>query len=316
MDAVQGMRVFVRVAQLSSFSAAARDLHLSGAAVTKHVAALEERVGVRLLNRTTRAVGLTEAGRVYLERCLECLQAFDDADASVSELSHALRGVLRLTAPVEFGNVHLPPLLAEFTRCHPEVTIDLHLSNRVVDLVENGIDLALRVAPSLDASYVARPIASSRAVFWASPEYLRAHGRPRKPEDLARHRCLVFSEPAPRDEVTFVRGKKQVRVKLTPALLSNSGEALVQFACHSAGIVLLPSFLAAPAYSGGHLEPVLLDWTIFTGRLFACYPHRRHVSPKVRAFVEFLRATYGEDPSRDPWWPSDLAPPRVAAQKT
>src|SRR5438552_2496186 len=146
MDSLQGMRVFARVAQLGGFSAAARDLRLSGPVVTKHVAALEERVGARLLNRTTRTVSLTEAGRVYLDRCLECLQAFEDADASVSALSSSPRGLLRLAAPVEFGNLHLAPLIARFMQRHPEVTVDLRLSNRIVDLVEEGIDLCIRFA--------------------------------------------------------------------------------------------------------------------------------------------------------------------------
>ena len=306
MDRIQSMRVFARVAQLGGFSAAARDLHLSGGAVTKHVAALEDRVGARLLNRTTRSVSLTEAGRVYLERCLDCLQAFDDADSSVTELSRAPRGLLRVTAPIEFGNVHLPPLLAAFTARYPQITIDLHLSNRVVDLVEGGYDLGLRFAASLDATYVARHIASTRAAFWASPEYLRIHGRPRRPADLAGHRFLVFSEPSPLDHVVLVRGSKKARVELTAALLSNSGEALMESACFSAGIVLAPSFLAAAAYTAGRIEPILLDWSVFTGRFFACYPHRRHLSAKVRAFLEFLRSTYGDDPAHDPWWPKSL----------
>lgn len=308
MDSVLSMRVFARVAQLGGFSAAARDLRLSGAAVTKHVIALEERIGARLLNRTTRSVSLTEAGRTYLERCLECLQAFDDADESVGELAHAPRGLLRLTAPVEFGNVHLPPLLAAFNARYPQITIDLHLSNRTIDLVESGMDLGLRVTTSLDASssYVARPLASSRGAFWASREYLRAHGRPRRPEDLTKHRCLVFAEPALYDEVSFTRGKQRVRVKLVPAMQSNSGQALLECACHAAGVVLLPSFLAAPAYAEGRIEPLLLDWSTFNGRLFACYPHRRHLSQKVAVLIEFLRGVYGDDPTADPWWPKSL----------
>lgn len=306
MDSLQGMRVFARVAQLGGFSAAGRDLRLSGAAVTKHVAALEERVGARLLNRTTRTVSLTEAGRVYLERCLECLQAFEDADASVTVLSSAPRGVLRVTAPVEYGNVHLPPIVTAFMQRYPEVTIDLRVSNRVLDLVEEGIDIALRFAASLDASYVARPLATSRAVLWGSPEYLRTHGTPRKPEDLRNHRFLVFSEPAVRDEAVFQRKNRQVRVKLTPAMLTNSGEALVAATCLGAGLCMIPSFLAAAACAAGQIVPLLLDWSLFTGRLYACYPHRRHLSPKVRAFLEVLRATYGDDPTHDPWWPENL----------
>jgi DNA-binding transcriptional LysR family regulator len=308
MDSVQGMRVFARVAQLGGFSTAARDLRLSAAAVTKHVAALEDRVGARLLNRTTRAVSLTEAGRVYLERCLECLQAFDDAEASVGELAGEPRGVLRLTAPVEFGNMHLPPLVAHFIKHHPRVTIDLRLSNRMLDLVDESIDLALRfAATSLEGGFVARPFATTRAALWASPDYLRAHGRPRRPEDLARHRFLVFSEPEPRDELPFSRGKETVRLKLNAAMLSNSGEMLMEAACQGAGVILAPSMLAVRAWRAGRIEPILLDWTVFSGRMFACYPNRRHLSPKVRAVLDFLRATYGDDPSRDPWWPEPPA---------
>jgi DNA-binding transcriptional LysR family regulator len=297
------MRVFARVAQLGGFSAAARDLHLSGAAVTKHVAALEERVGARLLARTTRSVSLTEAGRVYLERCLECLQAFEDADSSVSELSGEPRGLLRVTTPVEFGNMHMPPLIAAFTARHPQITVDLHVSNRVLDLVEQNVDLAIRFAATLDAGYVARHIASSRVGIWASQAYLRKHGHPKKPEDLARHPCLLFSEPVVRDEWVFTRGKKQARVKLTPSMVSNSGEALMECACLGMGIALAPSMLAAAEWVAGRVEPLLPEWTTLTGKLYACYPHRRHLSAKVRALLDFLRATYGDDPSRDPWWP-------------
>jgi DNA-binding transcriptional LysR family regulator len=307
MDSVQSMRVFARVALRTGFAAAARDLRMSSAAVTKHIAALETRVGARLLNRTTRKVILTEAGRVYLERCLECLQAFEAADASVSELASAPRGLLRVTAPVEYGNIHLAPLIADFMDRYPDIVVDLRLSNRVVDLVEESIDVALRVAVSLDASYVARPLANLRAAFWGSPAYFRKHGRPRKPEDLSQHRCLVFAEPSPREEVVFERDGVQKRVKLKTALLSNSGEALAVGVCKGAGLALMPSFLAAPEHAAGRIEPVLLDWSVGVGRLFVMYPHRRSVSPKVRVFLEALREAYGNDPTRDPWWPAELS---------
>jgi DNA-binding transcriptional LysR family regulator len=315
MDSVQSMRVFARVAQRSGFASAARDLRLSSAAVTKHIASLEARVGARLLNRTTRKVSLTEAGRVYLEHCLECLQAFEAADASVSELSSLPRGLLRVTAPVEYGNTHLPPIIAAFVARYTDIVVDLRLSNRMVDMVEEGIDIGLRFAVSLDASYVARPLASSRAALWGAPAYFRAHGRPRRPEDLSQHRCLVFSEPSPRDEVVFERDGRQTRVKLNSLLLSNSGEALVAMACLGVGLTFLPSFLAAAEHRAGRIEPVLLDWSMPTGRLFAIYPHRRLLSAKVRAFFEALRATYGDDPARDPWWPRGLSKPRRGAVK-
>ena len=311
MDSVQSMRVFARVAQLGGFSAAARDLRVSGAAVTKHVAALEERVGARLLNRTTRAMSLTEAGRVYLERCLECLQAFEDAEASVSELAREPRGVLRLSAPVEFVNMLLPPLVEHFMTHYPRITLDLRLSNKMLDLVDENIDVALRFAMSLEGGFVARPFATTRASLWASPDYLRAHKRPRRPEDLCRHRFLVFSEPAPRDELRFSRGDETVRIKLNAAMLTNSGEMVLEATCRGAGVALAPSMLAERAWRAGRIEPILTDWTVFSGRMFACYPHRRHLSAKVRAVLDYLRATYGDDPTRDPWWPTS-PPGRVA----
>src|SRR5262252_7995233 len=178
MDIVDGMRVFVRVAQRSGFAAAARELRMSPAAVTKHIAALEARVGARLLDRTTRRVALTEAGRVYLERCHECLQAFDDADAAVSELSDAPRGKLRISAPVDL-HAQLPVVLASFARAYPDVMVDVRLSNRPVDLVEEGFDLAIRAAATLEGDYVARPLAALRLGVFAAPSYLRERGRPR-----------------------------------------------------------------------------------------------------------------------------------------
>jgi DNA-binding transcriptional LysR family regulator len=303
------MKVFVRVAQRNGFAAAARDLRMSAAAVTKHVAALESRIGARLFDRTTRRVGLTEAGRIYLERCLECLQAVDDADASIGENEQRLKGVLRIAAPVDMPSP-LPSIIGRFMRTHPEVVVELRLSNRPVDLVEEGIDVALRVAPALDGNYVARQLALVRLVAFATPAYLQKSGRPRKPEDLSRHRGLVFLEPRPRDEWVFERGGRSKRVKLRAALMSNDGEALRAMALADVGVCIAPSFLVAGDLTAGTLEALLPDWAVLPPlRLFAIYPHRRFLSSKVRALVEALRDGYG-DGTADPWLPAS-----VAAQK-
>ena len=302
MDRLQGMKVFVRVAQDAGFAAAARELRMSPAAVTKHVSALEGQIGTRLFDRTTRRVALTEAGRVYLERCLECLQVLEDAEASVSELAKAPKGLLRVTAPVDFGE-HLMPVLAEVMSAHPDIAVDLRLSNRVVDLVEEGIDLAVRVAPALDGRYVARPLARSRLVFYASPQYLDRHGRPRRPEELPAHRCLVFAEPRPMEEFVFTRGRRKVRIRLKPVLSTNSGEAFRAALHQGVGVGPMPSFLARRELDAGRIEPVLGDWSLPEYHVFAVYPHRRFVSPKVRVLVDALRARIG-DGSQDPWWPS------------
>lgn len=311
MDRLQSMQVFVRVAQYMGFAAAARDLRMSPAAVSKHVIALESSIGTRLFDRTTRQVGLTEAGRVYLERCLECLHALEDADASMGELVKTPAGLLRVTAPIDFGE-NLMPVVIGVMSAHPNIVVDLQYSNRVMDMIEEGIDVAVRIAQSLDGRYVARPLARSRLGVFGAPEYLRRYGRPRTPEDLSSHRNVVFTEPRPMQELVFVGGGREVRVKVSGVMMSNNGEALMAAARHAIGLAVAPSFLARKDLEAGHIEPVLLDWSLTEYRVFAVYPHRRFVSPKVRVLLEALTATFG-DGARDPWWPE--APSHSAAPK-
>jgi DNA-binding transcriptional LysR family regulator len=310
MDLLQSMKVFVRVAQRSSFVAAARELRMSPGAVTKNVAALEEHLGVRLFDRTTRRVGMTESGHLYLERCQECLQAIEDADASVNALSKGPRGVLRVTAPVDFGRTLMSAVVADFMGSNPGIVVDLRLTNRPLDLVEEGIDVAVRVARSLEGQYVARQLAISRMAVWGSPAYFRKHGRPRVPEDLVAHRNVVFVAGRPLDEWVFERQGRQQRVKLEPILISDNGEVLRLAAERSLGLMIAPSLMTGPEFAAGLIEPVLLDWSLPVFRVYAIYPHRRFVSPKVKVFVEALRAAYG-DGTRDPWWPEP--PPRRRA---
>jgi DNA-binding transcriptional LysR family regulator len=312
MDRLQSMQVFVRVAQQASFAAAARELRISPAAASKQVLALEARVGARLLDRTTRRVGLTEAGRIYLDRCLECLHALEDADASVSELAKAPSGVLRVTAPVDFGGALLP-VVNSIMAANENLAVDLRLSNRVMDMVEEGVDVAVRIARSLDARYVARPIARTRLTVVAAPGYLERHGVPRKPEDLADHRHVVFTEPRPMQELSFARGGREVRVKLRVVMWSNSGEALMSAARHGIGMAVAPSFLAGDDLASGTLLPVLQEWSLLHFNVYAVYPHRRLVAPKVRLFLEALAAAFGPEQS-DPWWPR-LVPAEPVARR-
>jgi DNA-binding transcriptional LysR family regulator len=309
MDLLQSMRVFVRVAQRSSFAAAGRELRMSAGAVTKNIAALEEHLGSRLFDRTTRRVGMTEAGHLYLERCQECLQVVEDADASVNALSKGPRGVLRVTAPVDFGPTLMDSVVGDFMAKHPEIVVDLRLSNRAVDLVEEGVDVAVRVARTLEGQYVARPLAVSRMGVWGSPEYFRRYGRPREPEDLVQHRNLLFVAGRVMDEWVFEREGRQQRVKLSPIMISDNGEVLRLAARRGLGLAIAPSLVAGADFAAGLIEPVLADWAIQPFRVFAIYPHRRFVSPKVTAFVDALRAAYG-DGARDPWWPEASKPER------
>jgi DNA-binding transcriptional LysR family regulator len=307
MDLLQSMKVFVRVAQRSSFAAAGRELRMSAGAVTKNIAALEDHLGTRLFDRTTRRVGMTEAGHLYLERCQECLQTIEDADASVNALSREPRGVLRVTAPVDFGATLMSRVLADFMAKNPGIVVDVRLSNRTLDLIEEGVDVAVRVARSLDGQYVARPLAVSRLGVWGSPAYFRKHGRPRAPEDLLQHRHVAFVAGRLLDEWVFERQGRQQTVKLTPIMISDNGEALRLAARHGLGLTIAPSFMTGADFAAGLIEPVLRDWSLPAFRVYAIYPHRRFVSPKVRVFVDALRAAYG-DGSHDPWWP-DAPPP-------
>jgi DNA-binding transcriptional LysR family regulator len=249
-------------------------------------------------------VGLTEAGRVYLERCLECLQMFEDADMAVSELAKEPSGLLRVTAPIDFGECLLP-VLARMMKANPHIVVDLRLSNRVIDMVEEGIDVGVRIAHALDGRYVARPIARSRLAIFGAPEYFRSHGRPARPEDLSSHRNLVFTEPRPMQELVFTRARREVRVKVAAVMMTNHGEALMAAARQGVGLAVAPSFLARRDLEAGSLEPVLLDWSLPEYCVFGVYPHRRFVSPKVRVLIEALQAAYG-DGTRDPWWPESL----------
>ena len=302
------LRVFTRVAQRGSFAAAAEDLRMSRAAVTRHVAAIEERLRVRLLDRTTRSVSVTEAGRVYLEHCLGCLQAHEDSEAAMSGLSAQPKGLLRVAAPFDL-NRYMPPLIVRFMAAHPAIDIDLRLSNRTLDMVDEGIDVYVRITNSLGPDVVARPLAITRLAVWGTRSYFREHGRPRTPSDLARHRFALFNEPPLLDEWVFERRGRRTKVRLKPGIVANSGEALA--AAVSGGLVIgiIPSFLL-PHDATKTLEPVLPKWSIAHRGVFAVYPHRRFVPAKVRAFVDFLRTALG-DGSSDPWWPAGRAPHRA-----
>jgi DNA-binding transcriptional LysR family regulator len=306
MDAVQMMRVFARVTQRASFAAAAEDLRMSRASVSKHVAAIEERLGVRLLDRTTRSVSVTEAGRVYLERCLECLQAYDDSEAAIGGMTAEPKGLLRVAAPFDFAR-HLPALITAFMKAHPAIDLDLRLSNRTLDMVDEGIDVYLRITNSLDAESIARPLATTRLGLWGARSYFQKHPRPRTPSDLAHHRFALFNEPPVLDEWTFERGRKRVRVRLRPRIVANSGDMLVAAVCSGVAMAVIPSFLLPPEHAD-LIEPVLLEWSLGQRGVYAVYPHRRFVPSKVRAFVDYLRAASG-DSSRDPWWPATIPAP-------
>jgi DNA-binding transcriptional LysR family regulator len=297
------MRAYVRVVELGGISPAARALGLSPTMVAKHLAHLEDRTGARLLDRTTRSVRPTPAGQAYLERVTAILEAIEEAEGLAASDTSALRGTLRLTAPVEFGQEHLAPLVIEFMALHPEVVVVADFSNRTVDLVQEGFDLAIRIASTLDTALIGRRLASSGFFVVASPSCLERTGRPESPEDLAHRPALSFASPAPRLDSPWRREGASGAVRVTPQLLSTSSETLRRAAVAGAGFSWLPSFVCGRDIREGRLVPVLEDHDWGSLGLYALYPHRRFVPSRLRVFIDFVAGRLGGNAEEDPWAP-------------
>lgn len=293
------MAAFVQVVEGRSFSTAARALGVTRSAVSRQVAGLEDRLGARLLNRTTRRLSVTEAGAVYYESCARILAEARAAERAVMDLDAAPRGLLRINAPMSFGVGHLGPALASFACAHPALTVELTLDDRVVDLVGEGYDMAIRIADLPPSTLVARRLAANRRVLCAAPAYLARAGTPERPEDLARHACLGYSYLATGNDWRFRGPDGPVTVRIDPVLSANNGDVLRQMAVAGLGIMLAPTFIAGDDLRSGALMPLLGEWTEADTGIFAVYPHSRHLSPKVRAFVDFLAARFGPAPYWD-----------------
>lgn len=300
LDRVTGMQVFSRVVALGSLSAAARALGMSQTMATKHMAALEGRLGVKLLHRTTRRMTLTEAGRNYLEAVERILGDIEDADAEASIEAVQVRGTLRLNAPVSFGIREIAPLLPELASRHPALTVELGLNDRHVDLIEEGWDLVLRIGSLKDSTLQARRLAACRTVVCAAPAYIEKHGLPKSIKDLKAHNCLGYtlSRTVGPDQWSFGKTGK-VRVAVHGTLKANNGDALVAAAIAGQGIVYQPTFLVAREIRSGRLKPIKLDLEpIETDGVFAVYPSDRSPPAKVRATIDFLAEAWAGKP---PW---------------
>jgi DNA-binding transcriptional LysR family regulator len=298
MDRLVAMEAFVRAADGRSFSQAARQMRLSKSVVSRQIAALEAALGARLLQRTTRTLTLTEAGRLYLERARRVLAEVEDAERSVGQLSDAPRGQLRVSAPMSFGFLHLAAAIPAFLARHPDVTVDMSLTDRFVDLVEEGFDVAVRIGRLRDSSLVARRLAPSRLVVCGSPGYLARRGVPRVPADLAGHECLHNTNIEGQWAFALPDGGVQM-VDVSGRLSANNGDALQAAAREGAGLVYLPSFIVGEDLQAGRLVSVLDGFTTVGATVNAVYPHARHLSPKVRVFVDFLAERFGPEPYWD-----------------
>jgi len=299
-DRLAALGTFAKVVELNGFSAAARDLGLSKSAVSKLVACLEDEMGARLLNRTTRRLSLTEAGLAFYQGAQRVLAEAEAAEAAVTHLSAAPRGVLRVNAPMSFGQRHIAPALPAFMAEFPELAVELDLNDRAVDLIEEGYDVALRIMRLTDSSLIARRLAPSRSILCAAPAYLERRGTPLRPEDLARHDCLVYSYQSSGKHWVFQGPGGARRVRVPGRLRANNGEALLQAALGGLGIALLPSFICGEAVRAGQLRQLMPEWNE-RGEIDVnlVYPANRNLSPKVRVFIDYLAARFGEHPYWD-----------------
>jgi DNA-binding transcriptional LysR family regulator len=288
MDRFQEMRAFVAVVEAGSFVGGADALQVSKPAISRQVAELEARLGVRLLHRTTRKLSLTEEGDVFHARCKEVLGALEEAEAEVSARRGHAVGVLKVSVPVSFGLLHLAPLWSGFMAAHPDVSLELSLSDRVVDLVDEGFDLAVRIARLPSSSLVSRKLSATRTVLCASPRYLKTHGRPKHPSELTRHQVLAYNLLSIGESWEFTGPDGTVTVKVQPRLRTNSGDTCRAVALLHQGIILQPSFLVAEDLRAGTLVEVLPQWKTLELGIYAVYPSRKHVLPKVRLLIDHL----------------------------
>ena len=304
-NALQELTIFARVVGTGSLSAAARDLGMSTAVVSRRLASLEARLGVRLVNRTTRSLHLTDEGAAYYETCTRVLADIEEADAAVSAGRAEPRGVLRVALPASFGNQHVAPLVPKFAQRYPDVQLALSLSDRAVNVVEEGFDLAVRIAELADSSLAARKLAPNRRVVCASPEYLRRHGTPRTPEDLARHNCLA-TDFAMTWEYRDPQGKPG-SVRVSGRYACDNWEVLRDWAVAGLGVALKSTWDVRRHLEEGRLVSLLPGYTFATDvAIYAVYPHRRHLPAKTRAFIEFLAESFGPEP----YWDQPPASPK------
>lgn len=300
MDRLGDMSAFVRVVETRTFTAAAERLGWSKSVVSRRLSDLEQRLGVRLLNRSTRRLSLTEAGQAYYDRCVRILADIEETEDAVASLHTEPRGLLRVNAPMTFGTLHLAPAIAAFMERFPEVDVELVLNDRFVDLIDEGYDLALRIGTLQDSALVARKLAPCRHVVCAAPSYLARQGTPGVPTDLTQHQCLLYTNSASPDLWRFLgRDGTEMSVRVKGRLRVNNGDVLRDSAIAGLGIALLPSFIVADALAEHRLQAVLCGHRLRDMTLHAVFPHNRYLSTKVRAFIDFLAGRFGPDPYWD-----------------
>jgi DNA-binding transcriptional LysR family regulator len=291
MDRIEAMQTFVMVADLQGFAPAARKLGLSPPAVTRLIAALEERLGARLLQRTTRKVALTDAGARYLERARRILADIEEAELAAESERTRPAGRLVVSAPVGFGRLHVSPVMSAYLKRYPEVSGELRLEDRVVNLVEDGVDLAVRIGQLPDSSLMARQVGEMRRIVVASPAYLKARGEPKTPEALSLHQIIQFGASALAADWRFARDGEELRINVTPRFTSNVADAAIQYAIEGGGLTRVLAYQAADSIRRGRLKIVLQKFELPALPVHIVYPTTRLLSAKVRAFIDLVVET-------------------------
>jgi DNA-binding transcriptional LysR family regulator len=302
MDRLAAMQTFVRVAEAGSFTAVAEQMDVARSAITRQIAALESHLGVKLIARSTRRLSLTSAGATYIDQCRDILDRIAEAEGDLAGERKTLRGRIRASVPMTFGLLHLTPLILEFSQAHPDIHVDLDFNDRRVNLIEEGMDLALRITDRLPETTVARHLTTCRSVVVAAPDYLRRQGEPRHPDELARHACLAYSLTS-RSSWPFIIDGAPHFVEIGGPLTANNGNALQEAALQGMGILYEPTFIAADAIRAGKLVPILKGFQTPVLDVFAVFPGNRFVPQRVRIFVDFLAARLGPEP----YWDSGLS---------
>ena len=301
-DVLTGMRVFTTVVDAGSFAGAADRLELSRGMTSRYVAQVEAHLGARLLNRTTRRLSLTEAGQDYYQRATQVLAMVEDAERSAARGAAEPRGNLRINTSVAFGSRHLGAAISAYLQRYPQVKADLTLNDRTVDLVEEGFDVAVRIAQQIDPGLVARPITRARMAVCAAPAYLKEHGTPRSPDDLTRHNCLTYAYTGQQYDWRFRRRGREHAVTVSGNLHGNNGDILCAAAADGLGVILQPTFLVHELLRTKRLVRILEGYEPAGFTIFAVYPSRQFLTPKVRTFIDFLVERFGDNP----YWDRDI----------
>lgn len=288
MDRLAAMQLFVRVAELGSFSAAAQQLGVARSVVTRQIAALEGHLGAKLMARSTRRLTLTSAGTAYLEKCRVILNLVEAAETGVAEERQTPRGNIRVSLPLSYGLQKLAPLLLEFSRRFPEVSLDMDYSDRPVNLIEEGIDLSIRITRRLAPGDVARRLGTSHMLVLAASDYLARHGRPQKPAELPNHVCLGYTSAGTRMAWQFMVDGQLEAIPVHSRLHANNGEVLMVAAAQGMGITCQPDFIAEPFLAAGRVEAILADYPIPELGIYAMLPGNRHVPHRVRVLIDYL----------------------------